>query len=72
MTPSGKSAVEEVVLVTGGSGFIGQHLLKYLLGERKSLGIKEVRSLDTLAIANKIGMNCEINSLLSRLLTNCI
>ncbi|XP_067647714.1 3 beta-hydroxysteroid dehydrogenase/Delta 5--_4-isomerase type 4 isoform X2 [Eurosta solidaginis] len=44
----------EVVLVTGGSGFIGQHLLKYLLREKTHLGIREIRSLDTLPYTNTI------------------
>ncbi|XP_017481113.1 PREDICTED: 3 beta-hydroxysteroid dehydrogenase/Delta 5--_4-isomerase type 2 [Rhagoletis zephyria] len=48
------SAGGEVVLVTGGSGFIGQHLLKHLLRERSNLGIKEIRSLDMLPFENKI------------------
>uniref|UniRef100_A0A0A1WJ39 3 beta-hydroxysteroid dehydrogenase/Delta 5-->4-isomerase type 3 n=1 Tax=Zeugodacus cucurbitae TaxID=28588 RepID=A0A0A1WJ39_ZEUCU len=57
MTPTAQNATEEVALVTGGSGFIGQHLLKYLLREQKNLGIKEVRSLDILPFDNKIGIS---------------
>ncbi|CAD7003441.1 3 beta-hydroxysteroid dehydrogenase/Delta 5--_4-isomerase type 2 [Ceratitis capitata] len=54
MTPLDQNREGEIVLVTGGSGFIGQHLLKQILREQKNLGIKEVRSLDILPFENKI------------------
>lgn len=49
------SSEGEVVLVTGGSGFLGQHLIKLLLEQRKELGIKEIRSLDIVQYSNNIG-----------------
>ncbi|KAM8709200.1 hypothetical protein ACLKA7_016072 [Drosophila subpalustris] len=45
----------EVVLVTGGSGFLGQHIIKLLLEQRQELGIKEIRSLDIVPYGNNIG-----------------
>lgn len=44
----------EVVLVTGGSGFIGQHIIKMLLKDKSQLNIKEVRSVDLKAFKNTI------------------
>ncbi|KAL9907971.1 3 beta-hydroxysteroid dehydrogenase/Delta 5--_4-isomerase type 4 [Glossina fuscipes fuscipes] len=37
---------EEIVLVTGGSGFIGQHIIHLLSCDMFKLGIKEIRSVD--------------------------
>ncbi|KAH8298635.1 hypothetical protein KR018_004498 [Drosophila ironensis] len=51
---SGKSG-GEVLLVTGGSGFLGQHLIKQLLERRAELAIKEIRSLDIVPYKNNIG-----------------
>lgn len=45
----------DVVLVTGGSGFLGQHIIKLLLEQRRELGIKEIRSLDIVPYKNNIG-----------------
>ncbi|KAH8302313.1 hypothetical protein KR044_005029 [Drosophila immigrans] len=45
----------DVVLVTGGSGFLGQHIIKLLLEQRKELNIKEIRSLDIVPYNNNIG-----------------
>ncbi|KAH8234795.1 hypothetical protein KR032_003211 [Drosophila birchii] len=45
----------EVVLVTGGSGFLGQHLIKQLLERKEELGIREIRSLDIVPYKNNIG-----------------
>ncbi|XP_062129759.1 3 beta-hydroxysteroid dehydrogenase/Delta 5--_4-isomerase [Drosophila sulfurigaster albostrigata] len=45
----------DVVLVTGGSGFLGQHIIKLLLEQRKELNIKEIRSLDIVPYKNNIG-----------------
>lgn len=44
----------DVVLVTGGSGFIGQHIIRLLFQEQRSLGIKEVRCVDILPYRNTI------------------
>ncbi|XP_017157120.1 3 beta-hydroxysteroid dehydrogenase/Delta 5--_4-isomerase [Drosophila miranda] len=52
---SGSGGAGDVVLVTGGSGFLGQHLIKQLLERRKELGIREVRSLDIVPYKNNIG-----------------
>ncbi|KAH8405284.1 hypothetical protein KR222_001962 [Zaprionus bogoriensis] len=45
----------EVLLVTGGSGFLGQHIIKLLLEKRQELRIKEIRSLDIVPYSNNIG-----------------
>ncbi|XP_030373217.1 3 beta-hydroxysteroid dehydrogenase/Delta 5--_4-isomerase type 1 [Scaptodrosophila lebanonensis] len=45
----------DVVLVTGGSGFLGQHIIKQLLEKREELGIREIRSLDIVPYKNNIG-----------------
>ncbi|EDV96693.1 3 beta-hydroxysteroid dehydrogenase/Delta 5--_4-isomerase type 1 [Drosophila grimshawi] len=50
-----ESSAGDVVLVTGGSGFLGQHIIKMLLEQRKELNIKEIRSLDIVPYKNKIG-----------------
>ena len=49
------NATGVVVLVTGGSGFIGQHIIKQLLENRDSLGIREIRSVDIVPYKNRIG-----------------
>lgn len=46
---------EEIVLITGGSGFLGQHIIKLLLQEKDNLGIKEIRSIDLQPYTNEIG-----------------
>ena len=46
--------LEEVVMVTGGAGFLGQHIVK-LLSERAS-NVKEIRVFDTRPWRNKLGM----------------
>ncbi|XP_055845933.1 3 beta-hydroxysteroid dehydrogenase/Delta 5--_4-isomerase type 3 isoform X2 [Episyrphus balteatus] len=45
----------ETVLVIGGSGFIGQHIIKLLLQSKDELKIKEIRSLDKEPYKNTIG-----------------
>lgn len=46
---------EEIVLITGGSGFLGQHIIKLLLQEKDNFGIKEIRSIDLKPYTNEIG-----------------
>ncbi|KAI8041344.1 hypothetical protein M5D96_005602 [Drosophila gunungcola] len=55
MSGGNRSGPTEVVLVTGGSGFLGQHLIKQLLERKQELGIKEIRSLDIVPYRNNIG-----------------
>ena len=43
----------DVVLVTGGSGFLGQHIVK-LLQERAS-DVREIRVFDKIPYQNKLG-----------------
>ncbi|XP_075160755.1 3 beta-hydroxysteroid dehydrogenase/Delta 5--_4-isomerase type 1 [Haematobia irritans] len=44
----------DVVLVTGGSGFIGQHLIRMLYERRSELNIREIRSVDLKEYKNTI------------------
>lgn len=46
---------QEIVLVTGGSGFLGQHIIKQLIDKQDELGIKEIRSIDIQPYRNEIG-----------------
>ncbi|XP_055380707.1 3 beta-hydroxysteroid dehydrogenase/Delta 5--_4-isomerase type 2 isoform X1 [Condylostylus longicornis] len=45
----------EIVLVTGGSGCIGQHIIKLLIEKKDELGVKEIRSIDLKKYENQIG-----------------
>ena len=45
----------DVVLVTGGSGFLGQHIVK-LLQERAS-DVREIRVFDKTPYQNKLGVH---------------
>ncbi|CAD7083509.1 unnamed protein product [Hermetia illucens] len=47
--------VGETVLVVGGSGFLGQHIIKLLIQEQEKLGIKEIRTVDLKPYENRIG-----------------
>ena len=42
-----------VILVTGGAGFLGQHIVKLL--EERAEGVKEIRVLDAKMYRNKLG-----------------
>jgi len=42
-----------VILVTGGAGFLGQHIVKLL--EERTEGIKEIRVFDTKLYQNQLG-----------------
>lgn len=46
---------KEIVLVIGGSGFLGQHLIKLLLKSKDELDIHELRSLDKEPFKKTIG-----------------
>ena len=43
-----------IVLVTGGSGFLGQHVVKHL--QMYGTNIKEVRVLDVVQYEQKLGL----------------
>jgi len=49
----GSAARKEVILVTGGAGFLGQHIVR-LLQERAS-NVAEIRVFDTRPYRNKLG-----------------
>ncbi|XP_059227027.1 3 beta-hydroxysteroid dehydrogenase/Delta 5--_4-isomerase type 1 [Stomoxys calcitrans] len=44
----------DVVLVTGGSGFIGQHIIRLLFENKSELNIREIRSVDLKTYKNTI------------------
>lgn len=48
------SGMEHVVLVTGGHGFLGQHVVKHL--HLYGVNIKEIRVLDIVKYEQKLGM----------------
>lgn len=44
---------KQVILVTGSSGFIGQHVIKHL--QEKDRNVKEIRCLDIRPYVNNLG-----------------
>lgn len=57
----GTSGRKRTVLVTGGSGFLGQHIVKHL--EEGTKYVEEIRVFDTSPYKNNLGESC-INTLL--------
>ena len=53
--PDGGSSAGDVIVVTGGCGFLGQHIVK-LLAE-KGQNIKEIRVFDVIEFERKLGKN---------------
>jgi len=49
----GSPAKKEVILVTGGSGFVGQHVVRLL--QEKASNVAEIRVFDTQPYRNKLG-----------------
>lgn len=47
---------DSVVLVTGGSGFLGQHVIKHL--QILANHVKEIRVLDIVDYVQKLGAYC--------------
>ncbi len=48
----------EVILVTGGAGFVGQHVVKLL--QERGQNIKEIRVFDILPYEDRLGETCLI------------
>lgn len=47
-------SVKQTILVTGASGFLGQHIVKLLQEQDRT--VKEIRCLDLKAYRNNLGM----------------
>ena len=46
-------SIGDVVLVTGGAGFLGQHIVKLL--QQQGSDVKEIRVFDRICYENKLG-----------------
>ena len=44
---------KQVVLVTGGAGFLGQHIVKLL--QERAQNVKEIRIFDVRSYSNRLG-----------------
>ena len=53
MSTMAKTKPYDVVLVTGGSGFVGQHIVKLL--QEKDKDVKEIRVFDRVPYTDKLG-----------------
>ena len=49
----GSPARKEVILVTGGAGFLGQHIIQLL--QERAANVDEIRVFDTRPYRNKLG-----------------
>uniref|UniRef100_A0AC35TZK6 3Beta_HSD domain-containing protein n=1 Tax=Rhabditophanes sp. KR3021 TaxID=114890 RepID=A0AC35TZK6_9BILA len=52
--------MSNIVVVTGASGFVGQHLIKYFHDNHGTLNIKEIRSVDLKPFKPDIDINLKI------------
>ena len=54
----GSATRKEVILVTGGAGFLGQHIVRLL--QERTTNVNEIRVFDTRPYRNKLGKSHSI------------